>query len=58
MKLTELLLQELDREAPGIRKALERVRKERTLETAREIHAGSAHWLRWSLPCRGGSTWL
>jgi len=25
MKLTELLLEELDREAPGIRKALERV---------------------------------
>jgi len=51
MKVTELLLAELDREAVGIRKTLERAPEERNTETRHCAHCGR-QWREWIEPDR------
>ncbi len=57
MKITELLLAELDREAVGIRKTLNASRKERTTGSCMRSRCHSVIWQRLLPPSRRGSTW-
>jgi hypothetical protein len=57
MKITELLLAELDREAVGTRKALERVPEGKNDWKPHEKSMNSVRWPRLLPPSHRGSTW-
>jgi hypothetical protein len=58
MKITELLLAELNREAVGTVKRWNASRKERTTGSRMRSPCPSVIWQRLSPPFRRGSTWL